>query len=165
MDYSKETFPLNHFALYCKGWYQSVNKEEKMIDTISRVLTLDGYEFAKDVHTIMRVILSEIDRYNSWLIQNKKLDLKLYDLYMDAYKTMNWWHWCDTFEEAMIFRIVAFIQDKGKSEIVLERPIYSRSLRKKGLMFRQIYREHYHGMTYAEQNRMANKIFGNKSKK
>lgn len=163
MDYSKEIFPLNHFALYCKGWYQPVNKEEKMIDTISRVLALDGYEFAKNTQDIMCIILSEIDRYNSWLVQNKKLDLKLYDLYNDAYKTMNWWHWCDTFEEAMLYRIVSFIQDKSKSEIVLSKPIYSRKLRKKGLVFRQVYRYNYNGMTYAEQNRIAEKVFTEQS--
>lgn len=59
----------------------------------------------------------------------------------------------------MICKVISFIQDKDKSEIVLNKPIYSRKLRKKGLVFRQIYRKNYNGMTYTEQNRIASKMF------
>lgn len=158
MDYSKETFPLNHFALYCKGWYHPV-KEESILSTISKVLSLDGYEFAKDKNDIMCIILSEIDRYNSWLVSNGKQDLKLFDLYNEAHKTLNWWHHVDTFEEAMLCRVISFIQGKGSDEIKLKKPIFSKSLRKKGLRFSQLFRKDYHGMTYAEQNRIASKMF------
>lgn len=158
MDYLKETFPLNHFVLYCKGWYQPV-KDEKMFETVSKVLELDGYEFAKTSNDIMCIILSEIDRYNTWLVQNGLKDLKLFDLYNGVNKTLNWYNHANTFEEAILYKIIQFIQDKGIGEIVLKRPIYSKKLRKKGLRFSQLFRKDYHGMTYAEQNRIASKIF------
>lgn len=158
MDYSKETFPLNHFALYCKGWYHPT-KKESIICTISKVLSLDGYEFAKNENDVMCIILSEIDRYNSWLVANGKQDLKLYDLYNYANQTLKWWHHVNTFEEAILYKVISFIQGKGMEEITLKKPIFSKSLRKKGLCFSQLLRTDYQGMTYKEQNRIASNIF------
>ena len=43
MDYSKEYFPLNNFALMCKGWYSPVKDGEDLLTTLKHVLALDGY--------------------------------------------------------------------------------------------------------------------------
>lgn len=157
MDYSKEIFPLNNFALYCKGWYES-SKGEDMFGTLSKVLKLDGYEFAKTKRDILCIVLNEMDGYNTWLFENKKQYLRIYDLYSDLYDSMNYYDSCDL-EEGIMRKIISFISNKESSEIKLSKPLYNRKLWKYGLKFNGFFYKKKNGMTYSEQNRIASKIF------
>lgn len=153
MDYSKNTFPLNHFALYCKGWYEPVNKSMDYIQFISKILDMDGYCFVKNISSILNIVLSEIDRYNNWLRENNKPTLELQWLYNRA--KMDQLLYDYDFERALLSVIKTFIMDRSKEEIVLIPPKYDRHLYKNGITFRY----HNKGETYKERNDYANKMF------
>lgn len=162
MDYSKETFPLNHFALWCKGWYRPTDLLEPIEITLSRVLKLDGYILVRSLKDVLIIVLNELEQYNEWLSKNNRYHLKLTTICYEAsrYEARKAFQGkgC-TAEEAVIYAIKNFFMEKGGNDIVLEKPFYSKELRKQGLEFHQCFRKSYQGMTYAEQNRIASKIF------
>lgn len=162
MDYSKETFPLNHFVLWCKGWYRPTNDKATLEETLRIVFALDGYPFAKKMGDFLNIILTEFEPYYKWVREhNNGICFNMQMLCKNAidYETYNETHGHSvSFAECMFYAIAGFFRYRGK-DIRLEKPIYSRELRTKGLCFRQAYRGNYHGMTYAEQNRIASKAF------
>lgn len=153
MNYNESVFPLNHFALYCKGWYEPVDKSMFLSQFILKVLDLDGYSFAKSISDALNIILSEMDRYNDWLRAHDKPTLNLQWLYLRA-KDEQLLCGCD-FETAMLIVIKTFIMNRSKDEIVLTPPRYDRRLYKKGITFRYSNK----GETYKERNNFANKMF------
>lgn len=164
-EYSQETFPLNHFVLWCKGWYKPVDSLEPTEVTLSRVLKLDGYSFVRDLRDVLIIVLNELETYNEWLSKNNRCPLKLTTICYEAsrYEARKAFQGkgCSA-EEAVIYAIKYFFMEKGGNDIVLEKPFYSKELRKQGLEFHQSFRKSYQGMTYAEQNRIAKRIFKNK---
>lgn len=164
-DYSKEIFPLNHFVLWCKGWYKPVDSLEPIEVTLSRVLKLDGYSLIRDLKDVLIIVLNELESYNEWLSKNNRYPLKLATIYYEAsqYEVRKAFQGkkC-TAEEAVIYAIKNFFMEKCSNDIVLKKPFYSKELRKQGLEFHQNLRKSYQGMTYTEQNRIAKKIFKNK---
>ena len=73
--------PLNHFILYCKGWY---NRTENIFEDLKKILVLDDYtpfsnndvlsiiinQYERDFKDNLRLVnlLSDIDPKNSWKI-------------------------------------------------------------------------------------------------
>ena len=161
-DYSQEIFPLSHFVLWCKGWYKPVDSLEPIEVTLSRVLKLDGRSFVKSLKDVLIIVLNELEPYNEWLSKNNRNPLKLTTIYHEAsqYEVGKAFQGegC-TAEGAVIYAIKNFFMGKGGNDIVLEKPFYSKNLRKQGLEFHQAFRKSYQGMTYTEQNRIAKKIF------
>lgn len=161
-DYSQEIFPLNHFVLWCKGWYKPVDSLEPIEVTLSRVLKLDGYSFVKSLKDVLIIVLHELDSYNEWLNENNRYPLKLTTICYEAsqYEERKAFQGkACTAEEAVIYAIKNFFMEKSGNDIVLEKPFYSKNLRKQGLEFHQMLRKSYQGMTYTEQNEIAKKIF------
>lgn len=157
MDYSKETFPLNHFALFCKGWYQPTNEKEDLFDFLRKLMYLDGYEFAKTKEDIISIILARYSEYNEWLRKNGKSHQDIYRfnnniLELQRLRKLS-------YEEAIIRTIQSLIMNKDNSVIRLNPPHFSRKLYKAGIMFHQLFRHDYHGMTYKEQNKIVKDIF------
>lgn len=162
MDYSKETFPLNHFALWCKGWYRPTNEKATLEETLQIVFGLDGYPFAKNMDDFLNIVLTAFLPYNEWRQENGKKILTLLEIYSKAksYEIYGNMHGYEvTVTDAVFYAIAGFFSDLSKEDIKLEKPIYSRELRTKGLCFRQTFRKDYQGMTYAEQNRIVSEIF------
>lgn len=153
-DYSKEIFPLNNFALYCKGWYSPVHNSTNQVEFVSQILYLDGYCFAKNISDILNILLSEIDRYNRWLRDHHRMHMDLQWLYIRAKDEQRLYD-CDL-ELAMLQVIKTFIGQRSKEEIVLSAPNYSRKLYKKGITFNP---PNNKGMTYKEKNSFAQKVF------
>lgn len=73
-------FPLNHFVLWCKGWYKPSDSLEPIEVTLSKVLKLDGHSFVKS----LKIVLNELEPYNEWLSKNNRKPLKLTTIYYEA---------------------------------------------------------------------------------
>lgn len=159
MDYSKETFPLNHFALFCKGWYQPTNEKEDLFDFLRKLLYLDGYEFAKTKEDIISIILARYSEYNEWLKVNGKNYKSIYDFNDNILKLrgLNG----ISYEEAIVKTIQSIIMCKEDSEIELNPPHFGKKLYKAGIRFNQLFRHNYQGMTYKQQNQIVREIFKN----
>lgn len=155
MDYSKEQFPLNHFALYCKGWYEPLDKSEDLFEFVSKILYMDGYRFAKTKTDVLNILLAEMDRYNSWMIENKNHYLKFQSFYIQKEQYKQWPYNLND-DVATLKVIISFISQRSKSEIRLSKPIYNRKLFKNGIIY-----DHGGkiGMTYKEKNNIVSKIF------
>lgn len=167
-NYSIETFPLNHFVLWCKGWYRPTDLLEPTEVTLSKVMALDGYSYAKTMREILCVVLTEFESYNDWLKANGKHYLTLSGFCNDIFglrRKMELSGKEYTIEKLMLYSISVFFMERGKDDIVLKAPVYSRKLFKKGLAFNQTFRRNYNGMTYAEQNRYAKSVFEEQRKK
>lgn len=162
MDYLKETFPLNHFVLWCKGWYRPTNDKATLEETLKIVFELDGYPLASTMKSFLAIALTEFEPYYYWLREYNKKYCTIQMLCQNAinYEKYNEIHgYSVTFSECMFYAIADFFRYIDNKDIRLKKPIYSRELRTKGLCFRQSFRKDYHGMTYAEQNRIASKSF------
>lgn len=153
MDYSKETFPLNHFVLYCKGWYEPVDKNMSKIDFISKILSLDGYIFARSLSEILNLLFAKIDVYNEWLKDHNYSYMDFQRFYLQSKDNARLYD-C-SLEEAMLITIRHFFHTKSREEIVLQAPVYSRKLYKNGITLR--YKNP--GETYKERNDYAYKTF------
>lgn len=161
MDYSKEYFPLNNFALMCKGWYSPVKDGEDLLTTLKHVLALDGYEFISNYNDVLCILLSEIDRYNKYLDSVNARTLDLFTLWKESSEEKNLWHKDISNEEAIVRVIAKFLRYMDSKYIKLQCPFYNRKLTKKyGLTLRPFfYKKSEQGTTYKEMNRVANKYF------
>lgn len=161
MDYSKEYFPLNNFALFSKGWYSPVNDDEDLLTTVKHVLALDGYDFISNYNDVLCILLSEIDRYNKYLDSVNARTLDLFTLWKESSEEKNLWHKDISNEEAIVRVIAKFLRYMDSKYIKLQCPVYSRKLTKKyGLTLQPFFcKKSKHGTTYKEMNRFANKYF------
>lgn len=161
MDYKEEVFPLNNFALMCKGWYSPVNDDEDLLTTVKHVLALDGYEFVSNYNDILCILLSEIDRYNKYLDSVNAKTLDLFTLWKESTEEKNLWHKDISNEEAIVRVIANFLRYMDNRYMKLKRPVYNRELIKKyGLTLQPFfYKKSKQGTTYKEMNRVANKYF------
>lgn len=145
---------LNNFILWCKNWYNPINREEDIFVTVKKVLTLDDYFYMKNNHNVIIVINNFIDDLlyeNPKIFNNQQLSLSV--LFNDIVKYQNLSQ-C-SFEEAWL-RVVKnlFAFNLTMSDITLKPPVYSRKTFKMGLVA-----PHDFGNTYTEQNRNVKKYF------
>lgn len=161
MDYKEEVFPLNHFALFSKGWYSPVNDDEDLLTTVKHVLALDGYEFISNYNDVLCILLSEIDRYNKYMDSVNARTLDLFTLWKESSEEKNLWHKDISNEEAIVRVIAKFLRYMDSKYIKLQCPVYNRKLIKKyGLTLQPFfYKKSKQGTTYKEMNRVANKYF------
>lgn len=161
MDYSKEYFPLNNFALFSKGWYSPVNDDEDLLTTVKHVLALDGYELISNYNDVLCILLSEIDRYNKYLDSVNANTLNLFKFRKEISEEKNLWHKDISNEEAIVRVIAKFLRYMDNKYMKLKRPVYNRKLTKKyGLTLQPFfYKKSKQGTTYKEMNRVANKYF------
>lgn len=161
MDYRTETFPLNHFVLWSKGWYSKVHEtgdiNKDLEDTMKGIFTLDDY-----VGVIMKsidfvgILLSTFEDYNDWVRKNGWSYWRLVDI-INEMRTYQWLGYNEN--NAIIMAIRSYFKCRPISEIRLSKPVYSRELYKKyDLIIKgQIFGTPKHGMTYKEMNNEVSK--------
>lgn len=161
MNYKEEVFPLNNFALLCKGWYSPVKDGEDLLTTLKHVLALDGYELISNYNDVICILLSEIDRYNKYLYSVNAKTLDLFTFWKESSEEKNLWHKDISNEEAIVRVIAKFLRYMDSKYIKLQCPVYNRKLTKKyGLTLRTFfYKKSEQGTTYKEMNRVVNKYF------
>ena len=57
----KNKIRLNNFILWCKGWYQSINRDDVLNDA-RKILTLDGYLSCNNPINISLNYIDTLDR-------------------------------------------------------------------------------------------------------
>ena len=51
---------LNNFILWCKNWYQPIDKEMDIITQAKKILTLDGYSSLNNPISIVLIFIDEL---------------------------------------------------------------------------------------------------------
>ena len=135
---------LNNFILWCKGWYQPVNKDD-IINDARKILTLDGY---LSCNNPIYIALNYID----YLVRNNTIyPINLVCWNEGVIKYMNYSG--IPYSEALIYKIREFFAYEC-SELQLNPPTYSRKLYKLGF----IAPKHF-GNSYKLANYKVNKFF------
>ena len=139
---------LNHFILWCKNWYEPIDKNENVFDTLKRVLKLDGYEFVQTRGNVLHIVLNYMDELrDSGVINTSHSYLRFAVWHDNIAKNMTYFN--NNYEEALIYTIRNFFAFEITScDIPLYAPIYSRKLYKMGLTH-----SNKSGITYKEMNR------------
>lgn len=116
---------LNHFILWCKGWYEPIDNRVDVITQAREILTLDGY---MPCNSPISIALSYIDDLvNDGTIPPIRLMMWNEEIvkYMSLYE-MN-------YRESLLYRIRNFFAfECGK--LPLNPPTYSRKLYKMGFI-------------------------------
>jgi hypothetical protein len=116
---------LNHFILWCKGWYEPVDNRVDVITQARKILTLDGY---MPCNNPISITLGYIDDLvNNGIIPPIRLMMWNEEIvkYMSLYE-MN-------YHESLLYRIRNFFAfECGK--LPLNPPTYSRKLYKMGFI-------------------------------
>jgi hypothetical protein len=116
---------LNHFILWCKGWYEPIDNKVDVITQARKILTLDGY---MPCNNPISITLGYIDDLvNNGTIPPIRLMMWNEEIvkYMSLYE-MN-------YHEALLYRIRNFFAfECGK--LPLNPPTYSRKLYKMGFI-------------------------------
>lgn len=153
--YSKNKVRLNHFILWCKGWYNPVNKNEYIFKTIKNVLKLDGYEFVKSKWDCMSIIVNFLDDF---IHENPNFtEIRMYRFHTEISKYMNTYKY--SYEESLLYVIRNFFAFSVTSKhIDLTPPVYSRKMYKMGLVAPDVIKG-----TYKQENKEVGKFFKNKA--
>ena len=124
---------LNHFILWCKGWYKPIKKDMDFFEQVRLILTLDEYN---------KYIVSVGGQpyYQHKLINDINKYVDLYELDINT---------------AILLSYRDFIAfDISNKHITLSAPNYNRKLYKMGFIG-----EYKNGQSYTENNRYAKKHF------
>ena len=162
MSKGNVTKKINHFILFCKGWYKPVNEEEELFETVRKVLYLDDYVCIRNMSDVVSILMSRIEEYNSCLLDEGNRNFfsvrKLYDFYKSVERIQQYYKDSTlTFDEKVVLAICEFFRYET---INVDKPVYSRKLYKFGLKNGTW---HYkQGMSYKEQNRFADEFFDKK---
>lgn len=145
---------LNHFILWCKGWYEPVDKCDNVFETLKKVLTLDGYEYIDSKGSIFNIVLTFIDDLiEEGVINKNNGPLRFYNIYNNVKRNKDLLYMND--DEALIYTIKNFFAfDLSREDIKLNPPTYSRRLYKMGLKSPV-----HFGNTYKSQNAYVNNFF------
>lgn len=144
---------LNHFILWCKNWYPTINDSEDIFESALKILKLDGYDCATKKHVIP-IALNFIDDLmdNFPNIKNKSfLRLSVWNNEIQRMMTM-----LDVdYQTALLYTIKHFFEFEITSQDVkLKPPKYSRKLFKMGF----VPPKHF-GNSYKLANYKVNKFF------
>ena len=152
MHKPNEKTRLNHFILWCKGWYKTTNDEMTLFDEAKLALSLDEYIFCRSNTDVLSIVSRFIDEFNEYLVSIDKKPYSQYDLVRDLYQNMIYGF---SYEESILMAYRNFLGfDTSRKDILLEPPTYSKALRKKGFVH-----ENKIGMTYKQANNYAKKFF------
>lgn len=157
MDYRKEEFPLNHFALWTKGWYHKVHNDStdentKLFEELKSVLELDDYSTKyMDIHDICRIVLNAFEDYNLWRMKENMNYMRLSQFIGNIRRYKEWGY---NEDESIIMVVRSFIQGIINSEICLRAPHYSKELYKKyDLVQGCLMGKYKPGTTYKQMNK------------
>lgn len=160
MNYIEEKFPLNHFALWTKGWYEKVHfssddQNTRLFEELKSVLALDDYSTNyMDIMDIARIIMNSFENYNKWCQDNNTYYMRLTE-FLDNVKRYESYGY--GYFESIIMTIRSFIQGSEKRYMKLVPPVYSKELYKKyDLVMGKLLGKHKYGQTYKEMNDYVN---------
>lgn len=143
---------LNHFILWCKGWYQPVNDRRDMLKEAQQILCLDGY---LKCNNPVSIVLNYIDE----LVEKGEIKpIRLDNWNSEIVKYMHWYK--SDYQTALIYRFRNFFAFELDSKLFnLTAPVYSRKLFKLGF----ICPSHY-GNSYKMCNHKVKQIWEEKNK-
>ena len=144
---------LNHFILWCKGWYQPVNDRREMLKEAQQILCLDGY---LECNNTISIVLNYIDV----LVEKGEIKPIRLDLWnQEIVKYMNWYKF--DYQTSLIYRLRNFFAFEVDAKLFnLTPPIYSRKLFKMGF----VAPSHF-GNSYKMCNHKVKQIWAEKNKK
>jgi hypothetical protein len=143
---------LNHFILWCKGWYQPINDRREMLKEAQQILCLDGY---LECNNTISIVLNYIDV----LVEKGEIKPIRLDLWNnEIVKYMNWYKL--DYQTSLIYRLRNFFAFEVDAKLFnLTPPIYSRKLFKMGF----VAPSHF-GNSYKMCNHKVTQIWAKKSK-
>lgn len=138
---------LNHFILWCRGWYRPVSNKRDMLKEAQQILCLDGYLKGNNP---ISIVLNYIDE----LVEKGEIKPIRLDLWnQEIVKYMNWYKF--DYQTSLIYRLRNFLAFEVDAKLFnLTPPIYSRKLFKMGF----VAPSHF-GNSYKMCNYKVNKIF------
>lgn len=149
---TKNNLRLNNFILWCKNWYWPINKNMNIFDQAKAALYLDGYEFIRNKHDIMNIILGFMDDIDESKILGDH-PFRLQRFYQDTQHNKHWYNMPS--DEAFLCAIKDYFAFSIDSkEITLNPPVYSRKVYKLGFVGPRQF-----GNSYKMLNYKARKIF------
>lgn len=136
---------LNNFILWCKNWYQPIDKKMDIITQAKKILVLDGYTSHNNPIPIVLLFIDEL--VEKGII--KPISLFVWNDEINKYKFS---YECD-YQSALMYRIKNFLAfEFNKSQLMP--PVYSREVYKLGFVGPR-----YMGSSYKMLNHKARKIF------
>lgn len=125
---------LNHFILWCKGWYVNVEKSEDEFNLALKALRLDGYRYITTKEDVITTALNYIDDLiDKKVISYNKGYLRHSVWNSEINRNMNLFQ-CD-YQYALLYTIKHFFAfEITKKEITLIPPTYTRELYKLGFV-------------------------------
>ena len=149
---TRENLRLNHFILWCKNWYDPIDKNMSVFDQVKAALYLDGYQFIQNRHDIMNIILGFMDDMSqSKIVGDNPFSLQRF--YQDVQSNKHWYQMSS--DEAFLWAIRNYFAFSiGSKDIKLNPPVYNRKVYKLGFVGPRNM-----GNTYKMLNYKANKFF------
>lgn len=150
---------INHFVLWCKGWYQPVDEKENTFHTLKKVLYLDDFCFVKSWGDIISIILNKFDMYNEWHTKEKGYPFMTYFQFYNEIQNIDMYYPDNNFTDSE--KIIRVIRDKFRYTSfsrILNHPKYDRQLYRMGLRYGGY--DYKKGMTYKNMNKIVSKLFG-----
>jgi hypothetical protein len=136
---------LNHFRLWCKNWYQSIDSRVDIITEARKILTLDGY---LSCNNPIAITLNYIDDLvKDGIIQ----PIRLIKWNEEIVRYMSMYDF--NYNEALLYRIRNFFAFEC-NKLPLNPPIYSRKIYKLGFIAPTNF-----GNSYKLANYKTNKFF------
>lgn len=149
---------LNHFILWCKGWYvpKQPERDRDVFENVIEILKLDGYCYVTNKHNVLDILLNYIDELvDTGVVKNHRY-LRKQVWNSEVQKYMMWKE--GDYEKSLLMVIRNFFAyELTRDEIKLNPPVYSRKLYKMGF----IAPTHF-GNSYKLANYKANKFFNKK---
>ena len=136
---------LNNFILWCKNWYQPIDKKMDIITQAKKILALDGYLSCNNPISIALIFIDEL--VEKGII--KPISLFVWNEEINKYKLV---YECD-YQSALMYRIRNFFAFEC-NKLQLTPPVYSRKIYKLGFIG-----PHCMGNSYKMLNYKARKIF------
>lgn len=124
---------LNHFILWCKGWYQSLDNNEDIFESAAKALKLDGYDLIQKQYVIP-IVLNYIDELVDKDSEISNLNyLRMYNWNNEISRMMTLYN--SDYNVALMYVIKNFFQfEITRKHLSLEPPIYSRKIFNMGFM-------------------------------
>ena len=137
---------LNHFILWCKNWYEPLDRNEDLFTTAKKALYLDDYCQVQNNSDVLNIALSYIDDMVECGKFDRKSSLRMLVWHQDIQKNRHYFNM--SYEEALLINIRNFLAFDAE-KLNLTPPVYSKKVRKLGLTM-----TNKPGMTYKEMNNL-----------
>jgi len=149
---TRENLRLNHFILWCKNWYDPIDKNMNVFDQVKAVLYIDGYQFIQNRHDVMNIILGFMDDLTeSKILGDRPFSFQRF--YHDVQSNKHWYKMPS--DEAFLWAIRNYFAFSiGCKDVTLNPPVYNRKVYKLGLIGPR-----HMGNSYKMLNHKANKFF------